>query len=141
MIDQGRELIGGYSNDEGIVISKKLPMVVFGDHTRRVKFVDFPFVCGADGTQLLYPKNEKLVPAYFFLAISNIDLSNYAYARHFKFLKEQKIIIPSNTVLKDFNALVFPLLKQCTKLMDYNNRIKEARDLLLPRLMNRTLEV
>ena len=52
-IDQGQEFIGGYSDDDALVFSDDLPVIVFGDHTCNFKFVDFPFVAGADGTKLL----------------------------------------------------------------------------------------
>lgn len=141
IIDQGNGYIAGYTNNEEIVQETHLPVVVFGDHTRRVKFVNFPFVSGADGTQLMFPKNENLLPAYFYLSIKNIDLSNYAYARHYKFMKEQQIIIPDEKTLSAFNTKVYPLLEQTIHLFDYNQKLKEARDILLPRLMNRTIEV
>ena len=46
VVDQGQELIGGYTNDVEKSYSGVLPIVVFGDHTRRIKFVDFPFAQG-----------------------------------------------------------------------------------------------
>lgn len=141
IIDQGSGFIAGYTNNEEIVQNSHLPIIIFGDHTRRVKFVNFPFVSGADGTQLMFPKNENLNPAYFYLSIKLIDLSNYAYARHFKFMKEQIITIPDNKVLEIFNKKVYPILEQTIQLFKYNQKLKEARDVLLPRLMNRTIEV
>ena len=49
-------LIAGYTdNDEPIT---DLPLIVFGDHSCTFKYVNFEFVRGADGTQLL-KVNEK----------------------------------------------------------------------------------
>ncbi len=141
IIDQANGFIAGYTNNEEVVQDLHLPIVVFGDHTRRVKFVNFPFVSGADGTQLMFPKNENLLPAYFYLSINNIDLSNYAYARHYKFMKEQPIIIPDEKTLDEFNKKAYPMLEQTIQLLNYNQKLKEARDIMLPRLMNRTIEV
>ena len=141
VIDQSNSIIGGYSENKELVHFEPLPMVIFGDHTRRVKYVDFPFISGADGTQLLYPKNEELLPAYFYWAIKNIDLSNYHYARHFKFLKQNSILIPDKNTLESFNNNIEPFLKKITLLNNYNSKLKEARDILLPRLMNQTIEV
>jgi len=93
IIDQGQLPIAGYTDDQEMVIRNPLPMTIFGDHTRAVKFSKEPFACGADGTQLLYPNSENIDPTYFYYAVKNIDLSNYFYARHFKFLKEQEIDI------------------------------------------------
>lgn len=141
IVDQAEGDIGGFTEDNLYLHESPLPIVVFGDHTRRVKYVDFPFASGADGTQLMFPKNLNLLPAYFYIAVKNIDLSNYAYARHFKYLKEEEILIPNKEILRDFNDIVSVMLKQISVLRNQNHRLKTARDLLLPRLMSGVLEV
>ena len=141
VIDQGDGFIGGFSSSSELVQNESLPIVIFGDHTRRVKYVNFPFISGADGTQLLRPKNKELLPAYFYLAIKSIDLSDYAYARHFKYLKQQKIILPDKHVLKMFNDIVSPILEKVITLDRYNRKLTEGRNVLLPRLMNQTIKV
>lgn len=93
VIDQGKNIIAGYTNDGTSVLFSPLPIVIFGDHTRVVKFSRIPFAAGADGTQLLYP-THNIDPTFFYYAIKNIDLSNYFYARHFKYLKESEIPLP-----------------------------------------------
>ena len=50
VVDQGQAFISGYSDAVERVIGDDLPLVIFGDHTRCLKFVDFPFILGADGT-------------------------------------------------------------------------------------------
>lgn len=67
--------------------------MIFGDHTRAFKFVDFPFVLGADGTQLLKP-SEDLNPRFFYYACLNLDIPNRGYNRHFALLKENELPIP-----------------------------------------------
>lgn len=52
-----------------------------------------------------------------------------------------QIVIPDWHLQKAFEALVKPLLKQKSLLIKEINILKEARDILLPRLMNRTIEV
>ena len=49
VIDQGEDFITGYVSDKALKYSGPLPVVIFGDHTRRLKFVDFEFAVGADG--------------------------------------------------------------------------------------------
>jgi type I restriction enzyme, S subunit len=68
--------------------------VVFGDHTRALKYVDFPFVRGADGTQVLKPK-PGIDARFFYYALRSIDLPSRGYNRHFKALKETEIALPS----------------------------------------------
>ena len=96
IIDQGEAEVAGFTDRADVVIHSPLPMVIFGDHTRRVKLAKEPFVCGADGTQLLFPATVDIDPLFFYYAVKNIDLSNYFYARHFKFLKEQKFQYPDH---------------------------------------------
>ncbi|MCF3931846.1 hypothetical protein L1787_00275 [Acuticoccus sp. M5D2P5] len=56
VIDQGADFVGGYSDDAANLVRGDGPWIVFGDHTRAVKYVDFPFCMGADGTKVLKPK-------------------------------------------------------------------------------------
>ena len=93
IVDQGQRLIAGWTDDESGLISTHLPVVVFGDHTRAFKYVDFPFVRGADGTQLLKPK-AGIDPLFFYYACRAIELPSRGYNRHFKALKEQEIPTP-----------------------------------------------
>ena len=93
VIDQGHNLIGGYSNNKEYVISIKSPVVIFGDHTRCFKYIDFDFIAGADGTKILKPIscfNEKLF--YYFCKV--IELPNKGYSRHFQYLLKSRINVP-----------------------------------------------
>jgi type I restriction enzyme S subunit len=134
-IDQSREFIGGYTDQIETMIDE-LPMIVFGDHTRSLKFIDFPFACGADGTQLLATHDPKISQEFFFFSLNAIDLSNYFYARHFKFLKDQHILRPTDVLIDQFTGVARPILKQIKILREQNGELAKARDLLLPKLMN-----
>ena len=95
IVDQGQTLIAGWTDDDSGLISHHLPVVVFGDHTRAFKYVDFPFVRGADGTQILKPK-PSIDTLFFYYALRAIDLPSRGYNRHFKALKEKEICIPGD---------------------------------------------
>ena len=140
-VDQSQSFIGGYTEDEEAKITHPLPLVVFGDHTRALKFIDFPFACGADGTQLLYPKDDRLSIQYFYFAVGNVDLSNYFYARHFKFLKDQHLLVPTANLMAEFTDFAKDNLKQISALRKANHTLTRARDLLLPRLVNGEMAV
>ena len=43
IVDQGKIFIAGYTNDNEAIINIKKPVIVFGDHTRILKYVQFPF--------------------------------------------------------------------------------------------------
>jgi len=90
IVDQGKALICGYTNAPPLPC--RLPVTVFGDHTREVKFVDFPFVVGADGTKVLEPSGNQ-DPRYLSALVQFAAgrISNLGYARHFKELKEAEV--------------------------------------------------
>ena len=94
IIDQSQKYIAGYSNDEILVYDGELPVIIFGDHTRVFKFIDFPFICGADGTKVLQPNREIVNPEYFYFALKALDIPSKGYNRHFRLLNEQKIPVP-----------------------------------------------
>jgi type I restriction enzyme S subunit len=105
IIDQGQRVIAGWTDDESGVISEPLPVIVFGDHTRTFKFADFPFVRGADGTQILKPK-KGIDPLFFFYACRALDLPERGYNRHFSSLKEKTVRIPDDEEEQRRTALV-----------------------------------
>ena len=96
IVDQGRELIGGYTDDVSMRIACELPVIVFGDHTRAVKYVNFPFGAGADGIKILQPK-PSVFPKYLYYATQYLvlRLENKGYARHYQHLEKKELDIPS----------------------------------------------
>ena len=93
VVSQGLSLVDGYVND-GSKIIKDLPVILFGDHTRNVKYIDFPFVIGADGTKL--HKAIGIYPQYLFLWMlyAANTLRDRGYARHYSLLRKTYIPLP-----------------------------------------------
>lgn len=141
VVDQGRNFIGGYTSVEEALHDDPLPIIVFGDHTRVLKYIDFPFACGADGTQLLKPNTEKMPISLFYYVLKSIDLSDFAYARHFKFLKEQEILLPEGDVAPAFKRIVDHVRDLIKCLRNQNKNLHQTRDLLLPRLISGELDI
>lgn len=94
VVSQEEALINGYWDDERDVFSAKAPIVIFGDHTKVLKYIDFDFVLGADGVKLLPPKGF-LVPKFFYYQLQTTQLDSLGYARHYKLLKELQIKFPN----------------------------------------------
>ena len=94
VIDQGVSFVAGWTDSAASVISDNLPVVIFGDHTRIFKYVDFPFTLGADGTQILYANNDILDPRFFYYALLNLKIPNKGYNRHYRYLREFPIVCP-----------------------------------------------
>ncbi len=87
IIDQGSEYIGGFSsNAEGL--SSSPPYIIFGDHTRILKYVECPCFIGADGVKLLKVSNAGFLPKYVYYNLLAKPIEGQGYSRHFKFLKE-----------------------------------------------------
>lgn len=95
VVDQGQDFISGYCNDKERLIDFDLPLIIFGDHTRCFKYVDFPFVLGADGTKVLAPNRKLFDPKFYYFALMALELPSRGYNRHFKHLKEQKLPLPT----------------------------------------------
>ena len=91
VIDQGNGIIAGYSDSKEKVF-KCNQIIVYGDHTTTVKYIEFDFVIGADGTKLLSSKNNILKYLYYNLCYNNVE--QQGYKRHFSILKDVKINIP-----------------------------------------------
>ena len=94
VVDQGQELIRGYLDNEKLKYRGPLPLIIFGDHTKVIKFIDFPFIVGADGVKNLIPNKNLLYPKYFYWLLRKVKLPDRGYARHFKFLKQATYLIP-----------------------------------------------
>jgi type I restriction enzyme S subunit len=94
VIDQGAGKVGGFTNAEAVVHRTDLPLIVFGDHTRVVKFADFPFATGADGTKLIRPNDSVVDPRFFYFALRSVRIPSKGYNRHFSKLREQSFAVP-----------------------------------------------
>ena len=109
IIDQGQNQIAGYTSLQDGVFND-VPAIVFGDHTRIIKYIDEPFFIGADGVKVLRSKLSKSNYKYLYYALKNADIPNTGYNRHFKWLKEVKINYPSsekqNEIVKILDEIV-----------------------------------
>lgn len=93
IVSQESALISGYCDDESLLFRHSNPIVIFGDHTKNIKYIDFDFVVGADGVHILSPI-EIIFPKFFYYQLCSIKLRNLGYARHYKLLKQSFIAIP-----------------------------------------------
>lgn len=93
IVSQEDKLISGYYDDESYVFHIDSPVVIFGDHTRVLKYIDFDFVVGADGVKIISPKQE-LDAKFLLYYLQWYKIPNLGYSRHYKLLKEIQIPIP-----------------------------------------------
>lgn len=126
IIDQGQALVAGYTDDETAAYSGPLPVVLFGDHTRSLKYMDRRFALGADGVKVIAPKPEYLAKFIYFFWLSR-PLRSLGYSRHFKLLREIEIPQPH----PDEQARIVELLDQADAL----RRQRAEADTKLARLL------
>lgn len=129
VIDQGQSFIAGYCDDPSRVIDFALPVIIFGDHTRAFKYVDFPFVLGADGTKVLKPDPEQFDARYFYFAMLALDIPNRGYNRHFKILRERSIPkppLPEQQRIAQVLSTVQEAIAQQERLIRTTTELKQA---------------
>ncbi len=136
VIDQSSGFIAGFTNDKTTAIETKLPRIIFGDHTRIIKLINFSFARGADGTQILLSNSERMPQHLFYQTLLKIDLSNYGYARHFKFLKGTRIVLPNTEIAQKYEGIIKSYYSMIKANIFQNQTLAELRDWLLPMLMN-----
>lgn len=95
IISQEKEFINGYWDNEKDLLRVDKPVVIFGDHTQVIKYVDFDFILGADGVKILKPKTY-IDSKYFYYYLQSIDLESLGYARHYRLLKELNVAYPKS---------------------------------------------
>lgn len=95
IIDQGQSDIAGYT-DQSEGLFTDVPVIVFGDHTRIIKYINRPFFLGADGTKILKSKIPDANYKYLYYALKNAKIPNTGYNRHFKWLKQISISYPEH---------------------------------------------
>jgi type I restriction enzyme S subunit len=93
IVDQSANYFCGYTDIQPDISSISPPYIIFGDHTRRFKFVEKDFVLGADGTKVLKTKIDA-DHKYLFHFFKSIKLEEAGYSRHYKFLKRTKVFVP-----------------------------------------------
>lgn len=141
IIDQSRDFIAGYTNDAEALVEKDVPVIVFGDHTRVLKYIQFPFAKGADGTQLIISNCDEMPQSLLYCSLVSIDLSNYHYARHFKYLKAEKVLIPTLEIANMFDKFCSEIFEEIQCKRNQIVKLTEARDRLLPQIMNGEVEI
>ncbi len=124
IVSQEEGLISGYWNNDEDVFRLSKPVVIFGDHTRALKYVDFDFVLGADGVKILQPI-EQIDTKFFFYYLQSCKIPSLGYSRHYKLLKELKTPIPplpeQERIVAELDCLSSIIEKQKEQLKELDN--------------------
>ena len=121
IIDQSQNEIAGWTDDAAAIIKPTKPLVIFGDHTCAVKYVDRPFAQGADGIKILETVGS-LHPGFLFHWLSAFPLQSDGYQRHFSKLVEAQIPLPPLDIQRESVAE----LKAERAMVDANRKLVEV---------------
>ena len=126
-VDQGKKRVAGYSDERDKVYTDG-EIIVYGDHTTIVKYIDFDFIIGADGTKLLTAsKSNNLKYMYYNLLHNNIKAEGYK--RHFSILKSILLQIPSleeQTKIANFLSSIDSKIEQVSEQLGKSKQFKKA---------------
>lgn len=136
VFDQGQDYISGYTDKKENLVDCELPVIIFGDHTRVIKYVNLPFAPGADGVKILQPQhfyNSRLLE-YFTRHIVTY-LTNNGYARHYQYLAKSIIPLPpaneQHRIVAKIEELFSELDKGIESLKTARAQLKVYRQALL----------
>ncbi len=139
VVSQGQSFVDGYYDDESKIITD-IPVIIFGDHTKNVKYIDFPFIVGADGTKVLSPF-PQLNAKWFFYTIfyyAKVILYDRGYARHFSLLNKELFPLPPLSIQKAIVAKIEELLPLVD---EYDKAAEELETLnnILPDILRKSV--
>ena len=93
VISQSSNFIEGYSENVDKAFHPNNGIVIFGDHTKNVKFFSGSFIIGADGVKLIDWDFDKRFLFHLITYVSE-KIPNKGYSRHFQYLLPYVIGLP-----------------------------------------------
>ncbi|WP_455074122.1 restriction endonuclease subunit S [Prevotella fusca] len=123
IISQEDKFISGYCDDETMVCHIDRPIIVFGDHTRVLKYIDFDFVVGADGVKIIIPTKD-IDSKFLLYFLQWYNVPNLGYSRHYKLLKDITVPIPDSitqlSIVSEFDKINELIRIKKEQLKDYD---------------------
>lgn len=135
IIDQGQSFIAGFTDDNAIATKTSKPVVVFGDHTRAVKYVDFNFVVGADGAKVLLPSSE-FNSRFAESLLKLMPIPDLGYSRHMREVKRMSFPCPPLDLQTEFANRVAEIREMEAAQAQSRARLDDAFQSLLHRAFN-----
>ena len=126
VVDQGQKELAGYTNEKDKLLTND-GVIVYGDHTTIVKFINYDFVVGADGVKLLTSDSNNIKYLYFNLLFNNVGPEGYK--RHFSILKNVVLQIPSlpeQNKIANFLSSIDSKIEQVGKQLNESKQFKKA---------------
>lgn len=109
-------------------------------------------VMGASFCKLIKPAVEKVSPFHLYQQINDwyengviekyqVQSTGISNFRFESFIDEEKIVLPSESVRNDFDNLVSPIFEEIHLLGWQGTKLRQARDLFLPKLVTGEIEI
>src|SRR5699024_9285873 len=140
IVDQSTdEYLGFHDNEPDFSASSDEPFIIFGDHTCKMQLLLRPFSLGPNVVPFI-AEDEELSNYYLYYLLEPI-IESREYKRHWTTFKVKKVAVASIELAKRFEEKVRPLIEQKENLKKQINKLKETRDLLLPKLISGKIDV
>ena len=126
IIDQSSKNVIGYT-DEIDGLYNDVPVIIFGDHTRRFKLVEEPFFIGADGTKVLKLRSSVYDYKFIYYYLLHKKIPDTGYNRHFKWVKELEF----PEIPRSKQSDIVKKLEVLNDLISSKNKLLESIDILI----------
>jgi len=135
VVDQGKKRIVGYSDrKDKLYICPDDGVIVFGDHTCIVKFVDFNFLVGADGTQIMVAKSGQNALFHSY-QLEYKGILSTGYNRHFKFVKEREFLAPKLEEQREISEVLLSIDREIEALIGQKNKYQSLKQGTMQQLL------
>lgn len=147
VVDQGKSNIVAYTDEEDYVIhppSKGL--LLFGDHTTEVKFINYDFAVGGDGVKM-FEENDVCQLKYVYYYLVAFPFLIEGYKRHYSILRNKPIKFPTvkGKIDKKTMSEIVCILSQFDEMINLQiqktEKLKKQRKALQQYLLNGIVRV
>lgn len=125
-------IIDGYNDNKSKLLKVVTPIIIFGDHTKAIKYIDFDFIVGADGTKILLPILIEPLYLFYLLEFASINMRDRGYSRHFQFINDLFLPLPPRSdqkriieMINELQPMIDAYDKAERELTNLNNRFPD----------------
>ena len=139
VVDQSRaDFLGFHDNEPDHNASSRDPIVIFGDHTCKMRLMVVPFSLGPNVVPFI-AKNNMPVGYLFFLISSLVETREYK--RYWTELNNKVVAVADSKTSNRFSDFATGIFQQIETLKRRNQNLRQTRDLLLPKLISGEIDV
>lgn len=139
VVSQGRKYIDGYTSFSSKVITD-IPVILFGDHTKIVKYINFEFVVGADGTKLLKPICVDNKFFYYLITYASFTIFDLGYSRHYSLLKKCPLPLPPLEEQKRIVAKLDEIFAELDKIDEQQTRLATIQEKMETKILKLAIQ-